>query len=175
MVGGGGGGWGENFILEGFGIWQTQNHRMVEVGRDHLGSFSPALCLKQGHLDHAAQGHTQAGLEYLRRRRPPTTPGSSSRSFPSPSCGAAPSHRQREYPAAPTRGHPLTRVAGKRNLVEKTLFPLPAGSRTRSRGSAVGFRDPGAVPAKMFQGCGTDSLFFPFLSRSASCISPLPH
>jgi len=42
---------------------------MVGVGRDLCGSSSPTPLLKQGHLQQAAQDHTQVGLEYLQRRR----------------------------------------------------------------------------------------------------------
>ena len=48
---------------------ESQNHRMVEVGRDLCGSSSPNLLPKQGHLQHAAQELVQANLEYLQRRR----------------------------------------------------------------------------------------------------------
>ena len=47
----------------------SQNHRIVGVGRDHCGSSSPTLLLKQGHPEQAAQDLVQAGLEYLQRRR----------------------------------------------------------------------------------------------------------
>ena len=47
----------------------SQNHRMVGVGRDLCGSSSPTLLPKQGHLQQAAQDLMQAGLEYLQRRR----------------------------------------------------------------------------------------------------------
>ena len=40
---------------------------MLGVGRDLCGSSSPALLPKQGHLEQAAQGSVQAGLEYLQR------------------------------------------------------------------------------------------------------------
>ena len=48
---------------------ESQNHRMVGVGRALCGSSSPTLLLKQGHLQQAAQDLVQAGLEYLQRRR----------------------------------------------------------------------------------------------------------
>ena len=47
----------------------SQNHRMVEVGRDLWISSSPNPLLKQDHLEHVAQDHVQAGLEYPQRRR----------------------------------------------------------------------------------------------------------
>ena len=43
---------------------ESQNHRIVGVGRDLCGSSSPTLLPKQ-----AAQDLVQAGLEYLQRRR----------------------------------------------------------------------------------------------------------
>jgi len=50
-------------------VTELQNHRMVVAGRDLWGT-SGIICLpKQGHLEQAAQDLTQAGLEYLRRRR----------------------------------------------------------------------------------------------------------
>jgi len=48
---------------------ESQNHRMVGVGRELCGSSSPTLLLKQGHLQQAAQDLVQAGLEYLQRRK----------------------------------------------------------------------------------------------------------
>ena len=59
----------ENFweMKTSFSI-ESQNHRMVGVGRDLCGS-SPTSLPKQGHLQQAAQDLVQAGLEYLQRRR----------------------------------------------------------------------------------------------------------
>ena len=48
---------------------ESQNHRMVGVGRDLCGSPSPTLLPKQGHLQHTAEDLVQAGFEYLQRRR----------------------------------------------------------------------------------------------------------
>ena len=50
-------------------VTESQNHRIVGVGRDLCGSSSPTLLPKQGHLQQAAQDLLQAGLEYLQRRR----------------------------------------------------------------------------------------------------------
>jgi len=55
---------------------ESQNHRMVGVGRHLCGSSSPTLLLKQGHLQQAAQDRVQVGLEYLQRRRLHSPPGS---------------------------------------------------------------------------------------------------
>ena len=49
-------------------ITESQNHRMVGVGRDLCGSSSPTLLPKQGHLEQAVQDLVQAGLEHLQRR-----------------------------------------------------------------------------------------------------------
>ena len=57
------------------GITESQNHRMVGVGRNLCGSSSPTLLPKQGHLQQAAQDLVQAGLEYLQRRRLHNLPG----------------------------------------------------------------------------------------------------
>ena len=46
-------------------IAESQNHRIVGLGRDLCGSSSPTLLPKQGHLQQAAQDLVQAGLEYL--------------------------------------------------------------------------------------------------------------
>ena len=54
---------------------ESQNHRIVGVGRDLCGSSSPTLLPKQGHLQQAAQDLVQAGLEYLQRRRLHNLPG----------------------------------------------------------------------------------------------------
>ena len=42
---------------------ESQNHRIVEFGRDLCGSSSPNPLPKQGHLQQAAQDLFQAGLE----------------------------------------------------------------------------------------------------------------
>ena len=54
---------------------ESQNHRMVGVGRDLCGSSSPTPLLKEGHPEQAAQHRVQAGLEYLQRRRLHNLPG----------------------------------------------------------------------------------------------------
>ena len=56
-------------------ITESQNHRIVGVGRDLCGSCSPTLLPKQGHLQEAAQDLVQAALEYLLRRRLHHLPG----------------------------------------------------------------------------------------------------
>jgi len=56
-------------------LTESQNHRIVRVGRDLCESSSPAPLPKQGHLQQAAQDLVQAGLEYLQRRRIPSLPG----------------------------------------------------------------------------------------------------
>jgi len=48
---------------------ESQNHRMVGVGRDLCGSSRPTLLPKQGHPEQAVEDLVQAGLEYLQRRR----------------------------------------------------------------------------------------------------------
>jgi len=59
----------ESKEVKGSWITESQNHRMIGVGRDLCGSSSPTLLLKQGHLQQAAQELVQAGLQYLQRRR----------------------------------------------------------------------------------------------------------
>ena len=54
---------------------ESQNHRMVGVGRNLCGSSSPTLLPKQGHLQQAAQDLIQACLEYLQRKRLHNLPG----------------------------------------------------------------------------------------------------
>jgi len=54
---------------------ESQNHRMVGVGRDLCGSSHPTPLPKQGHLQQATQDLVQAGLEYLQRRRIHSLPG----------------------------------------------------------------------------------------------------
>ena len=56
-------------------IIESQNHRMLGVGRDLCGSSSPTLLPKQGHLQQAAQNLVQESLEYLQRRRIHYLPG----------------------------------------------------------------------------------------------------
>ena len=48
-----------------FTILISQNHRMVEVGRDIWMSSSPTLLLKQGHLGQVTQDHARSAFEYL--------------------------------------------------------------------------------------------------------------
>ena len=43
---------------------ESENHRMVQVGRDLCGSSSPTSLPKQGHVEDLVQ----VGLEYLQRR-----------------------------------------------------------------------------------------------------------
>jgi len=52
-----------------FKQYESQNHRMLGVGRDHCGSSSPIPLPKQGLLQQATENLVQAGLEYLQRRR----------------------------------------------------------------------------------------------------------
>jgi len=62
---------------------ESQNHRMVGVGRDLCGSSSPTLLPKQGHPEQAAQDLVQVRLEYLQRGRLP--PWAACAKAPSPS------------------------------------------------------------------------------------------
>ena len=54
---------------------ESQNHRIVGVGRDLCVSSSPTPLPKQGHIQQSAQDLVQAGLEYLQRRRLHNLPG----------------------------------------------------------------------------------------------------
>ena len=54
---------------------ESQNHRVVGVGRDLCGSSSPTPLPKQGLLQQAAQDVIQVGLEYLQRGRLHNIPG----------------------------------------------------------------------------------------------------
>ena len=47
----------------------SQNHRIVDIGRDLWGPSSPTPMPKQGHLEQDAQDHIQEDFEYHRRRR----------------------------------------------------------------------------------------------------------
>ena len=69
--------WADNFLFpyHYLIITESQNHRIVGVGRDLCGSSSPTPLPKQGHLQQAAQELIQAGLEYLQRRRLHNLPG----------------------------------------------------------------------------------------------------
>ena len=50
-------------------ITEPQHHRMLGVGWDLCESSSPTTLPKQSHLEQAAQGLVQVGLECLQRRR----------------------------------------------------------------------------------------------------------
>jgi len=50
-------------------VGNTQNHRVVGVGRDLWRSSSPTPLPKQGHLKQGAQDCVQVGFKYLQRRR----------------------------------------------------------------------------------------------------------
>ena len=76
----------------------SQNHRMVGVGRDLCGSSSPALLLKQGHLEQAAQDLVQAGLQYLQRGRIHDLPGQPVPVLRHPQREEVPPHVQTELP-----------------------------------------------------------------------------
>ena len=54
---------------------ESQNHRMVGVGRDLCGSSGPTPLPKQGHLEQAVEDLVQEGVEYLQRRRLHNLPG----------------------------------------------------------------------------------------------------
>jgi len=54
---------------------ESQNHRMVGVGRNLWGSSTPNPLTKQDHLEQAAQDLVQVGFEYLQRRRLHNLPG----------------------------------------------------------------------------------------------------
>jgi len=64
-----------NSLLSPAALTESQNHRIVGVGRDLCGSSSPTLLPKQGHLQQAAQDLVHTGLEYLQRRRLHNLPG----------------------------------------------------------------------------------------------------
>lgn len=52
-----------------YSFTESQDHRMLEVGRDHKRSSSSICLLNQGHLKHITQGCVQMALEYPCRRR----------------------------------------------------------------------------------------------------------
>ena len=54
---------------------ESQNTRMVEVGRHLQRSSGPSPLLKQGHLQPAAQDHVQVAFEYLQGWRIHSLPG----------------------------------------------------------------------------------------------------
>jgi len=54
---------------------ESQNHRIVGVGRDLCGSSSPTPLPKHGLLQQAAQELVQAGPEHLKRGRLHNLPG----------------------------------------------------------------------------------------------------
>jgi len=56
-------------------VTESQNYRMVGVGRDLWGSCSPTPPLKQCHPEQAVQDRVQEGPEYLQRRRLHNLPG----------------------------------------------------------------------------------------------------
>ena len=64
-----------DYSIEVITFTESQNHRMVGIGRDLCGSSSPTLLPMQGHLQQAAQDLVQVGLEYLQRRRLHNLPG----------------------------------------------------------------------------------------------------
>ena len=91
--------------------WDSQNHRIVGVGRDLCGSSSPTLLPKQGHLQQAAQDPVQAGLEYLQRRRLHKLPGQPVPVLRHPQREEVPPHVQTELPVpqfVPTAPCPVT-------------------------------------------------------------------
>ena len=92
-------------------ITESQNHRIVGVGRDLCGSPSPTPLPKQGHPQQAAQDLVQAGLEYLQRRRLHNLPGLAHRQ-PNPSSRAPTSHAPRTR-----RGTEIHVTAGERSVV----------------------------------------------------------
>ena len=77
---------------------ESQNHRIVGVGRDLCGSSSPTPLPKQGHLQQAAQDLVQAGLEYLQRSRLHNLPGQPGPGLRHPQREEVPPHVQTELP-----------------------------------------------------------------------------
>ena len=77
---------------------ESQNHRIVGVGRALCGSSSPTLLPKQGHPEQAAQDLVQAGLEYLQRRRLHSLPGQPVPGLRHPQRGEVLPHVQVELP-----------------------------------------------------------------------------
>jgi len=68
-------------------LTESENHRMLVVGRDLWGSSSPTPLPKQGHLQQAAEDLIQVGLEYFQRRRTHNLSEKTCSSAPSPSEG----------------------------------------------------------------------------------------
>ena len=76
----------------------SQNHRMLGVGRDLCESSSPTPVPKQGHLEQIAQDLVQAGLEYLQRRRIHNLSGQPVPVLRHPQREEVPPHVQTELP-----------------------------------------------------------------------------
>ena len=82
----------------GLYVIESQNHRIVGVGRDLCGSSRPTVLSKQVHLQQAAQDLVQAGLEYLQRRRLHNLPGQPVPVLRHPQREGVPPHVQTELP-----------------------------------------------------------------------------
>lgn len=61
----------QKYIQSGFLILESQNYRIVEVGKDLWRSFtfSPTFLLRYGPLQHITQDCDQTAFEYLQGRR----------------------------------------------------------------------------------------------------------
>ena len=120
-------------------ITESQNHRIVGVGRDLCGSSSPTLLPKQGHLQQAAQDLVQARCRAVPRH----TEGLSPRCFPQPSVLPRPSpcSRPQGAGAAEERGlSPSLRAAGAGKAAVPRQLPVPVA------GTAPGQRRLGEQP-----------------------------
>ena len=122
-------------------ISESQNHKMVGVGRDLCGSSSPTLLPKQGHLQQAAQDRIQAGLEYLWRRRLHNFPGQPVPVLHHPQREEVLPHVQTELPApqfVPIAPCPVTGHHCKELLISSRGPFLPAlSSRSRATESPL--------------------------------------
>ena len=83
------------FNIEGL-FTESQNHRIVGVGRELCGSSIPTPLPKQGHLQQAAEDLVQVGLEYLQRRRLHSLPGQPGPGLRHPQREEVPPHVQME-------------------------------------------------------------------------------
>jgi len=121
-------------------ITESQNHRMVGVGRDLCGSSTPTLLPKQGHPEQAAQDLVQAGLEYLQRSQTGLgltqrrTGRKKQRMDADPLAKPAESHRARlSWPCTPRgQGHPLKNGQFWINAAEILVWGTKGDSQLRA-------------------------------------------
>ena len=108
-------------------LLKTQNHTMIEVGRNLWMSSGPTLLLKRRCLEQVAQDHVQTTFEYLQGWRLHNLPGQSVSVLGHPHSEKAFPDVQREPPVfqfVPIASGPVTGRPGISRMFSRKWFSL---------------------------------------------------